>query len=118
MMNNNNVYAQGFVDRLSTVPKLAKLTKLAQTLENVKTLDNLTARELTRAIRDALMGEQEAIKQYETVVDSTTNTDAKKVLTSIVNEERAHTGELQALLNKLAPDEQKLQDKGEQETKE
>ena len=87
----------------------------AQNLEIVKTPEKFTDRELTRAIRDAIIAEEGAIKQYESVVDATDNADAKKVLQSIADEEKIHVGELQALLSKLLPDEQEKLDEGEKE---
>lgn len=89
--------------------------KKAQNLETVKTPEKFTDRELTRAIRDAIIAEEGAIKQYETVVDATSNAKAKAVLTSIANEERVHVFELQKLLSILIPDEAKFTQKGEQE---
>jgi len=95
--------------------KLIMFPKKAQNLEVVKTPEKLTDRELTRALRDAIMAEEGAIKQYESVVDATDNAKAKEVLTSISNEERVHVGELQKLLSILLPDEQKLLDDGAKE---
>ena len=89
--------------------------KKAQNLEVVKTPEKLNDRELTRAIRDAIIAEEGAIKQYESVVDATENKKAKEVLTSIANEERVHIGELQALLAILLPDEQEHLDDGKKE---
>jgi len=89
--------------------------KKAQTLENVKELDTLTDRELTRAIRDAIVAEEGAINQYEVIVDSTTNETAKEIFQSIANEERVHVGELQKLLNTLLPDEEKKLEEGAKE---
>lgn len=89
--------------------------KSAQNLEVVKTPEKLTDRELTRAIRDAIIAEEGAIKQYESVVDATDNAMAKKILTSIANEERVHVGELQKLLSELLPDEQEKLDDGAKE---
>jgi rubrerythrin len=90
----------------------------AQTLENVKKLDTLDERELTRALRDAIVAEEIAINQYEAIADSTGNKDAKKVLQHIADEERVHVGELQKLLSLLLPDEQKLLDEGAKEVEE
>ena len=92
--------------------------KTAQILDSVKKLDTLDDRELTRAIRDAIIAEQQAIKQYETLVDSTKNSKVKEVLTSVGNEERQHVGELQELLRELLPDEQDFLDDGAKEVKE
>ena len=87
----------------------------AQNLEVVKTPEKLTDRELTRALRDAIMAEEGAIKQYETVVDATENEGVKKVLTSIANEEKVHVGEIQKLLAILLKDEQGFLDAGAKE---
>ena len=89
--------------------------KQAQNLDVVKTPEKLTERELTRAIRDAIIAEEGAIKQYESVVDATDNDVAKKVLQSISDEERVHVGELQKLLNDLLPDEEKKLEEGAKE---
>lgn len=92
-----------------------KFNKKSQNLDLVKKLDTLDDRELTRAIRDAIMAELGAIKQYEVVVDSTSNEKVKKVLQEISDEERVHVGELQELLKVLLKDEQKLLDDGKKE---
>lgn len=94
---------------------LIMLPKKAQNLEVVKTPEKFTDRELTRAIRDAIIAEEGAIKQYETVVDATDNEDVKKVLQSISDEEKVHVGELQKLLDKMLPDEKEHLEDGEEE---
>lgn len=94
------------------------LQKLAQHLENVKTLEKLTDRELARAVRDAMIAEQDAIKQYETVADSTDNAKAKAVLQDIANEEKVHVFELQALLDSMLKDERGFREQGIQEVEE
>lgn len=91
------------------------LLRKAQHLDNVETMETLTDRELTRAIRDAIIAEEDAIKQYETVVDSTDNETVKKTLQEIADEEKVHVGELQKLLSILLPDEQELLDEGASE---
>ncbi len=91
------------------------LFKKAQELQVVKTPDKFTDRELTRAIRDAIIAEEGAVKQYETVVDATDNAKAKEVLQSIADEEKVHVGELQALLKELLPNEQEKLDEGKKE---
>lgn len=89
--------------------------KTSQVFDSVEKFDTFDERELTRAIRDALIAEEQAIKQYEVVADSTKNEKVKEVLQEIADEERVHVGELQALLAKLLPDEQKLLDEGKKE---
>lgn len=94
---------------------IIKNIKIAQNLENVKTPETLNDRELTRAIRDAIIAEEGAIKQYEAVVDATEDEDIKKKIQSIADEEKIHVFELQTILNDLLPDEEKFQEKGEKE---
>lgn len=97
------------------VGKQAGWTKTFQNLDVVKKVDELDERELTRAIRDAIIAEEGAIKQYEVVSDSTKNSKVKEVLQSIANEEKVHVGELQKLLSMLLPDEQGFLDEGKKE---
>jgi rubrerythrin len=94
---------------------ILNLKKKAQNLEVVKTPEKFTDRELTRAIRDALIAEEGAIKQYESVVDATDNELVKKTLQSISDEEKVHVGELQKLLSILLKDEQQFLDDGAKE---
>lgn len=89
--------------------------KTAQNLDTVKTPEKFTEREVTRAIRDAIIAEEGAIKQYETVVDATDNVLVKEVLTSVANEERVHVGELQTLLNMLLGEEKGFLEDGRKE---
>jgi len=88
---------------------------IAQNLETVKTPEKLTERELTRALRDAIIAEEGAIKQYETVVDATDNSKIKETLQEIADEERVHVGELQTLLNSLLKDEEDFLEEGKKE---
>ena len=90
----------------------------SQHLDVVKTPEKFTERELTRALRDAIIAEEIAIKQYETVVDATDNEAVKKVLQEIADEERIHVGEIQKLLNELLPDEVEKLEEGAKEVEE
>ena len=89
--------------------------KSAQHLENVEEKETFTDRELTRAIRDAIISEEGAINQYETIVDSTNNKKVSEVLQNIADEEKIHAGELQRLLNILLEDEEGFLEEGAQE---
>lgn len=91
------------------------MPKLAQNLEIVKTPEKFTDRELLRALRDAIIAEEGAIKQYESAADATDNEKVKEVLNDISNEEKVHVGELQKLLKDLDPDEEKSLEDGEEE---
>lgn len=92
-----------------------QINKQAQHLDLVKKMDELDTREITRALRDAIIAEEIAIQQYEKIVDSTSVSAVKKVLQHIADEERVHVGELQTLLNALLEDEQDLLDEGKEE---
>lgn len=90
-------------------------TKESQNLENVKTPDSFSDRELSRAVRDAIVGEQNAIKQYEVIADACSNEKIKKVMQDIADEERVHVGELQKVLNMMLDDEKDLIEEGKEE---
>jgi len=87
----------------------------AQELQLVKTVEKLNDRELSRAIRDAIIGEINAVKQYENISDASTNAKVSEVLQDIANEEKIHIGELQELLQGLGIDEQDYLDEGSNE---
>lgn len=93
----------------------SKFVKKAQNLENVKAPETFTDRELTRAIRDAIVGEENAIKQYEAIVDAATDDKIKGVIQDIANEEKVHVGELLKLLSNMLPDEQGFIEDGQKE---
>jgi rubrerythrin len=78
----------------------------------------LDGRELTRALRDAMNSENDAVKQYEMIADSTDDEFVAGVLQEIADEERVHVGELQALLSRLVDDEDELLDEGREEVEE
>src|SRR5574344_2628848 len=75
----------------------------------------LTNEELIRGIRFNIAAEYEAIQLYEQIKECTDNKLVKTVLTDIVNEERAHAGELLKVLITLDPDEAKFYDIGAHE---
>lgn len=79
---------------------------------------NITKEELIQAIRLDIAGELEAIYIYDAHVQATDNPIAKKVLADIRDEEKAHVGELMALLRILDPREGELFAEGEEEVRE
>lgn len=78
----------------------------------------LTKEELIQAIRLDIAGELEAIYVYDAHVQATDNEMAKKVISDIRDEEKAHVGELMTLLRFLDPKEAELFASGETEVKE
>lgn len=65
----------------------------------------ITREELLQAIRLNIAGELEAIYVYDAHVQATDDPVAKKVIGDIRDEEKAHVGELMALLKYLDPEE-------------
>jgi len=92
-----------------------KIVKISQELQLVKELETLNEGELTRALRDAIIAELGAIKQYENLADSINNKEVSDTLRDIANEEKVHVGELQELLKKIDPKEQEFLDNGAKE---
>ncbi|MGI6004004.1 MAG: demethoxyubiquinone hydroxylase family protein [Christensenellales bacterium] len=78
----------------------------------------LTKEELIQAIRLDIAGELEAIYVYDAHVIATDDPVAKKVIADIRDEEKAHVGELMALLRHLDPEEAEHFISGENEVKE
>jgi len=78
----------------------------------------MTKEELIQAIRLNIAGELEAIFVYDAHVQATDDPLAKKVISDIRDEEKAHVGELMALLRLLDPEEAKHFEEGEGEVQE
>lgn len=77
----------------------------------------LNERELSRALRQSLVAEEEAIHLYEALADATDNNKVKRVLQDVADEEKVHVGEFQQLLDDLLSDEKELIDEGREEIK-
>lgn len=78
----------------------------------------LTHEELVRAIRFMVAAEYEAVQLYMQLAESTDDSLSQAVLKDIADEERVHAGEFLRLLKHLAPDEEKLYRRGEEEVEE
>lgn len=81
-------------------------------------MNTFTKNELVSAVRRDIMGELEAINQYQSHIDQTDNVLAKKVWADIRNEEQVHVGELLTLLAILDPEMATSIEKGENEVRE
>jgi rubrerythrin len=78
----------------------------------------MTKEELIQAVRLDIAGELEAIYIYDAHVQATDDVMAKKVISDIRDEEKAHVGELMTLLRTLDPMEMEHFTSGEMEVKE
>lgn len=74
--------------------------------------------DLVTAVRQDIIGELDAINQYNSHIVATDNELAKRVWTDIRNEERVHVGELLTLLQHLSPDEAMKLEEGRKEVQE
>lgn len=78
----------------------------------------LSKDELIRAVRFNVAAEFEAIQMYTQLADSIDDPLAQAVLRDIAEEETVHAGELLRLVKHLAPNEEKLYNKGTIEVEE
>ncbi|NLY42921.1 MAG: ubiquinone biosynthesis protein COQ7 [Clostridiaceae bacterium] len=78
----------------------------------------MTKEDLIQAVRLNIAGELEAIYVYDAHVQATDDPVAKRVISDIRDEEKAHVGELMSLLMYLDPEEAKHFAEGEEEVKE
>ncbi|MHB8084344.1 MAG: ferritin family protein [Dehalococcoidia bacterium] len=83
----------------------------------IPTARNISQDELIRAIRLDLAAEQDATHTYMAHAAATDNVVARKILTSIANEERVHAGEFLQLLILLDPDEARFVSAGMKEAR-
>jgi len=63
----------------------------------------------------ACIAEYDAVNLYEKMASETNNTNIKKVLLEIANEEKAHIGEFEYLLENLDSEHEPNKEKGEEE---
>jgi rubrerythrin len=70
-----------------------------------------------RAVRFVVAAEYEAVQLYTQLADSVDSELARRVLTSVADEERVHAGEFLELLRNLAPDEETFYAEGKEEVR-
>ena len=69
-------------------------------------------------LRAAIIGELDAINQYEQMAGMTKNEDLRAVLMEVAKEEKTHVGEFQTMLLRLDPDQAKELKNGKKEVDE
>jgi rubrerythrin len=94
------------------------MPNFADPLTGISPDHKLSKDELARAIRFMTAAEFEAIEMYSKVRDCTDDENAKKVILSIVNEEKVHAGEFLKLLSTIDPKEAEFYADGEKEVSE
>jgi hypothetical protein len=68
-------------------------------------------------LRLSISAELDAANLYETFAELTDNMDIRKVMLEVANEEKAHVGEFEFLLEHIDVDHEKNEDEGEDEVK-
>ncbi|MGN0919675.1 MAG: ferritin family protein [Alphaproteobacteria bacterium] len=71
--------------------------------------------EILRAIKFSIAAEFEAIQLYQQIMESTDNKDVIKALAEITEDEKKHAGGLYKLLERLAPEDEKIYQMGAEE---
>ena len=66
-------------------------------------------------LRLAIIAEYDAASLYEKMADEVTDMNIRKVMLEIANEEKAHIGELEFLLEHIDPEHETNEEKGEEE---
>jgi hypothetical protein len=66
-------------------------------------------------LRLAIVAEYDAANLYENMAEETEDENMKKVLLEIANEEKAHIGEFEFLLEHIDPEHETNEEKGEEE---
>lgn len=66
-------------------------------------------------LRLAVVAEYDAASLYEQMAQQVSAPEIKKVLLEVANEEKAHIGEFEFLLEKIDPDHEKRENEGESE---
>jgi rubrerythrin len=66
-------------------------------------------------LRLAIIAEYDAASLYEKMAEETSDKNIKKVLLEVANEEKAHIGEFEFLLEHVDPEHETNEEKGEEE---
>lgn len=103
-----------FKDFLTESKKAKLLNELFIQTQNLKDIPQGVERDKA-ILRLAIVAEFDAASLYEAMAKMTINSDLKEVLLDVANEEKAHIGEFEALLEYIDPDHEQFEDEGEEE---
>lgn len=88
---------------------------LDKAIETISQNEKFDKARLSIAIREKINEENEAINSYLSLVPHIVDTEIKRIIEDIANEEKVHVGELQEILYSLDPDELKKEKEGRKE---
>jgi len=90
------------------------LNELFIQMDEISNMTNSPRKDMA-ILRLACIAEYDAVNLYEKMASETNNTNIKKVLLEIANEEKAHIGEFEYLLENLDSEHEPNKEKGEEE---
>ncbi len=88
---------------------------LDKAIETISQNEKFDKARLSIAIREKINEENEAINSYMSLVPHIVDTEIKRIIEDIANEEKVHVGELQEILYSLDPDELTKEKEGRKE---
>ena len=84
-------------------------------METISQNEKFGRARLSIAIREKINEENEAINSYLSLVPHIVDTEIKRIIEDIANEEKVHVGELQEILYSLDPNEKRKEREGRKE---
>lgn len=84
-------------------------------METISQNEKFDKARLSIAIREKINEENNAINSYLSLVPHIVDTEIKRIIEDIANEEKVHVGELQEILYSLDPDEKRKEREGRKE---
>nr|DAH53407.1 MAG TPA: ferritin-like protein [Caudoviricetes sp.] len=84
-------------------------------METISQNEKFDRARLSIAIREKINEENEAINSYLSLVPHIVDTEIKRIIEDIANEEKVHVGELQEILYSLDPNEKRKEREGRKE---
>lgn len=88
---------------------------LDKAMETISQNEKFDRARLSIAIREKINEENEAINSYLSLVPHIVDTEIKRIIEDIANEEKVHVGELQEILYSLDPNEKRKEREGRKE---
>lgn len=88
---------------------------LDKAMETISQNEKFDKARLSIAIREKINEENDAINSYMSLVPHIVDTEIKRIIEDIANEEKVHVGELQEILYSIDPDEKRKEREGRKE---
>lgn len=108
--------AESYLDELisQTMTRKKNIQEIFVQTSEIESMEPGLARDKA-ILRLSMIAELDAVNLYQRFADLATSEDVSKVMLDVANEEIAHAGEFEALLEHLDPDYEKYEEEGEEE---